>query len=252
MKRLIIILLLFPPFFKAQNQVYFESNWGISINDSYYEVFPGTSFLIGKKKDIKQGFVDMQIGLAIPAILTAKIGLGKYFNIEKKSHISFGVRPWPLHGYTQLGFDTKKGKSIMFTFEGGTGDNISFISYGLVTVGFRWNMIKNTDNPKSVIYDVVEIAPEFKGGHEKLNEYLVNQIKYPEEAKQKGIQGKVFVKFIVMSDGSINGVRLIKGVHETIDNEALRVVKAMPNWVPGKHRGKTVNCSFAMPIVFKL
>ena len=65
------------------------------------------------------------------------------FNDEKKSNISFGVRPWPLHGYAQLGFDTKEGKSVLLTFEGGTGQEISMYSYGLVTVGFRWDIFKN-------------------------------------------------------------------------------------------------------------
>ena len=143
MKKLIIILLLSPVFFKAQKQAYLESNWGICFNDEEIPVCPGTSFLIGKTMDFNNGFVDMQIGLAAPSIVTAKIGIGKYFNEEKNSNISFGVRPWPLHGYAQLGFDTKEGKSFLLTVEGGTGQEISFWSYGLVTVGFRWDIFKN-------------------------------------------------------------------------------------------------------------
>ena len=142
MKKLIIILFLSPVFLKAQKQAYLESNWGICfIGDAI--VLPGTSFLIGKTMDFNNRFIDMQIGLALPSIVTAKIGIGKYFNDEKKSNISFGVRPWPLHGYAQLGFDTKEGKSVLLTFEGGTGQEISFFSNGLVTVGFRWDIFKN-------------------------------------------------------------------------------------------------------------
>ena len=142
MKKLIIILLFAPFILKAQQQAYLESNWGVCFNDDI-PLCPGTSFLIGKTKDFnKMGFVDMQIGLAAPSILTAKIGVGKYLNAEKKSNISFGVRPWPLHGYTQLGFDTKEGKSLLITLEGGTGQDISFLSYGLVTIGFRWDINK--------------------------------------------------------------------------------------------------------------
>ena len=143
MKKLIIILFLSPVFFKAQKQAYLESNWGICFNDEEIPVFPGTSFLIGKTMDFNNGFIDMQIGLAAPSYVTAKIGIGRYFNDEKKSNISFGVRPWPLHGYAQLGFDTKEGKSVLLTFEGGTGEGFSFFSNGLVTVGFRWDRFKN-------------------------------------------------------------------------------------------------------------
>jgi len=143
MKKLIIILFLYPVFLKAQKQAYLESNWGICYSDDFGAVIPGTSFLIGKTMDFNNRFIDMQIGLALPSIVTAKIGIGKYFNDEKKSNISFGVRPWPLHGYAQLGFDTKEGKSVLLTFEGGTGQEISFFSNGLVTVGFRWDIFKN-------------------------------------------------------------------------------------------------------------
>ena len=143
MKKLIIILLFTPFILKAQQQAYLESNWGVCFINDVIPLCPGTSFLVGKTKDFnKIGFVDMQIGLAVPSILTAKIGVGKYLNAEKKSNISFGIRPWPLHGYTQLGFDTKEGKSLLITLEGGTGQDISFLSYGLVTIGFRWDINK--------------------------------------------------------------------------------------------------------------
>ena len=102
------------------------------------------------------------------------------------------------------------------------------------------------------IFDVVEEMPEFPGGAAKLYEYLGKNIKYPEMAKENGIQGKVFVKFTVMSDGKIKNVEVVRGVHKTLDNEALKVVKDMPKWTPGKQRGKAVNCNFTIPIKFKI
>ena len=102
------------------------------------------------------------------------------------------------------------------------------------------------------IFDVVEEMPEFPGGAAKLYEYLGKNIKYPEMAKENGIQGKVFVKFTVMSDGKIKNVEVVRGVHKTLDNEALKVVKEMPKWTPGKQRGKAVNCNFTIPIKFKI
>ena len=99
------------------------------------------------------------------------------------------------------------------------------------------------------IYDVTEIKPQFIGGD--LSEFLKKNIVYPKLAKENGIQGKVFVQFIVWKDGTIRDVKVIKGVHETLDNEAIRIVQMMPKWKPGKQRGKAVNARFTLPIPFK-
>ncbi len=102
------------------------------------------------------------------------------------------------------------------------------------------------------IFDVVEENPEFIGGMAKLYEYLGKHIQYPEMAKENGIQGKVFVQFVVWKDGTIKDVKVVKGVHKTLDNEAMRVVKSMPKWTPGKQRGKSVNARFTLPIKFRI
>tara|TARA_B100001287_G_scaffold7021_1_gene5395 strand:- start:16946 stop:17362 length:417 start_codon:yes stop_codon:yes gene_type:complete len=102
------------------------------------------------------------------------------------------------------------------------------------------------------IYDEVEENPEFPGGNAYLYKYLAEDIKYPEMAKENGIQGKVFVQFVVWKDGTIRDVKVVKGVHKTLDNEALRVVKEMPKWKPGKQDGKAVNARFTMPIKFRI
>ena len=98
------------------------------------------------------------------------------------------------------------------------------------------------------IYDAPEINPQFIGGD--LSEFLKKNIVYPKLAKENGIQGKVFVQFIVWKDGTIRDVKVIKGVHETLDNEAIRIVQMMPKWKPGKQRGKAVNARFTLPIKF--
>tara|TARA_R110002012_G_scaffold7060_2_gene33392 strand:- start:1072 stop:1704 length:633 start_codon:yes stop_codon:yes gene_type:complete len=102
------------------------------------------------------------------------------------------------------------------------------------------------------IFDVVEENPEFIGGMAKLYEYLGKNIQYPEMAKENGIQGKVFVQFVVWKDGSIKDIKVVKGVHKTLDSEALRVITRMPLWSPGKQRGKTVNARFTLPIKFRI
>ena len=99
------------------------------------------------------------------------------------------------------------------------------------------------------IYDAPEIEPQFIGGN--LSDFLSKNLRYPELAKKNGIQGMVLVHFVVMKDGTIRDVKVIKGVDEALENEAIRVVKMMPKWKPGKHRGKIVNASFILPIRFK-
>ena len=116
-------------------------------------------------------------------------------------------------------------------------------------------VIEVEEEPQPVveeIFDIVEEMPEFIGGIEKLYEYLGNNINYPEQAKDFSIQGKVFVQFVVWKDGTIRDVKVVKGVHKTVDIEATRVVKSMPKWTPGKISGKAVNARFTLPIKFRI
>lgn len=106
---------------------------------------------------------------------------------------------------------------------------------------------------KEPVYEVVKTMPEFQGGFDALVKYLVANIKYPEDAKKNGIQGTVFVSFVVEKDGKVSNVSLMKGVDPALDAEALRVVKTMPAWSPGLNDdGKAVNVRFNLPISFKL
>jgi len=102
------------------------------------------------------------------------------------------------------------------------------------------------------IFTVVESPPEFPGGTAKLFEYLGKNIKYPPAAKANGISGRVFVNFVVGKDGKPRDVKILRGVHELLDKEAIRVVKSFPDWKPGKQRGKAVSVSFNLPINFVL
>lgn len=102
------------------------------------------------------------------------------------------------------------------------------------------------------IYVVVEQMPEFPGGVLKMNEYLSNSIVYPEYAVDNNIEGKVVLEFVVDIDGTITDIQIKRGVHESLDNEALRVVKSMPKWIPGKNYGKSVKVKYTLPINFNL
>lgn len=102
------------------------------------------------------------------------------------------------------------------------------------------------------IFTVVEEQPGYPGGEEARIRYLQESIKYPEEAKELGIQGKVFVTFVVEVDGTITDVRVLRGIGGGCDEEAMRVVRSMPKWVPGKQRGVPVRVQFNLPIKFTL
>lgn len=116
-------------------------------------------------------------------------------------------------------------------------------------IGF--SQTSDTTETKEEIYTIVEAMPEFPGGQKALFEYLGNNITYPPKAKSKGIKGKVYVNFTIYRDGSIRDAKVIKKAHRLLDKEALRVIKAMPNWIPGTQEGKTVSVSYNLPINFK-
>ena len=110
----------------------------------------------------------------------------------------------------------------------------------------------NEEKLKDEVYTVVEEAPEFPGGREALMTYLQKNILYPADAREKGIQGKVFLAFVVDVTGQVKDVRVVRSVDPSLDKEALRVVKAMPLWTPGKQGGRPVATMFNLPINFKL
>jgi len=102
------------------------------------------------------------------------------------------------------------------------------------------------------IFVVVENMPEFPGGELALRKFIATAIKYPSIAQENGIQGKVFVNFVVDKDGSISNAKIARGVDPSIDKEALRVVMTLPKWKPGMQRGKNVRVSYTVPISFQL
>jgi protein TonB len=102
------------------------------------------------------------------------------------------------------------------------------------------------------IFDVVEQMPEFPGGPQALFEWLSKNIKYPAIAEENGVQGRVIVTFVVERDGSVTDVKVVKSVDPSLDREATRVVKSMPNWIPGKQNGSAVRVKYTVPVTFRL
>ncbi len=102
------------------------------------------------------------------------------------------------------------------------------------------------------VMDKCEVMPKFPGGESGMMKFLTENVKYPKEALDKGITGRVLVEFVVERDGSINDVKIMKSVDPILDNEAIRIVKAMPKWEPGTMNGKAVRVKHTLPVTFRL
>lgn len=106
-----------------------------------------------------------------------------------------------------------------------------------------------TDNK---VYESVEVMPEFPGGEVELLKFVAKRIKYPTEAQRKGAQGRVIVKFVVETNGSISNIHVVKGIDPLLDAEAIRVCTTMPTWAPARQEGKAVRCYYTIPVTFGL
>ncbi len=109
------------------------------------------------------------------------------------------------------------------------------------------------EEEEEVIFMVVETMPEFPGGQQALFKYLSENVKYPVIAQENGIQGRVICQFVVNKDGAIVDVEVVRsGGDPSLDKEAVRVIKSMPKWNPGKQRGKAVRVKYTVPVNFRL
>lgn len=108
------------------------------------------------------------------------------------------------------------------------------------------------EDDEAQVFVIVEDMPEFPGGNLELQKWIAKSIKYPVIAQENGITGRVFVSFVVNKKGMVEQVRVVRGVDPSLDKEAVRVIKTMPKWKPGKQRGKPVKVSYTVPINFQL
>lgn len=134
-----------------------------------------------------------------------------------------------------------------------TRKNVS-LKVALMMLVLLFSFMTSTAQTKKndMVFDVVEVMPQYPGGQIAMLKYLMENIKYPEQAMKEGIQGRVTVRFIVEKDGSISDVKPILSVHPLLNKEAVRVVESMPKWSPGKQNGKPVRVRFNVPVMFKL
>jgi len=112
--------------------------------------------------------------------------------------------------------------------------------------------LEEEETDDAPVFFIVEEMPQFPGGDTELRKYIAQSVKYPVIAQENGIQGRVYVQFVVGTDGGVTQVKVARGVDPNLDKEAIRVVESMPKWKPGKQRGKAVKVSYTVPINFVL
>lgn len=116
----------------------------------------------------------------------------------------------------------------------------------------NFNVLSDKTKMKGDIFTIVEDQPQFEGGMKAFYQYITSKLQYPGQARQQGIEGKVFVQFVVEKDGSLSNVNTVKGIGAGCDEEAVRVLKESPKWKPGLQRGRAVKVRMILPITFKL
>ena len=113
--------------------------------------------------------------------------------------------------------------------------------------------IKDNMKPnKDGVYQIAEEMPQFPGGEKALMEYIAKNLTYPQEARDKGVEGRVFIGMVIEKDGSVSNVKVLRGISQECDAEAVRVISSLPKWKPGKMKGEPVQVSYQIPINFKL
>ncbi len=154
--------------------------------------------------------------------------------------------------------DFEKFMSISLSLDNFEIENVVVVAYGIRTSNKEKLSIKGSNNEgnsntgSKKIFTIVEQMPEFPGGSLALRKYIAQQIKYPTVAQENGIQGDVYVSFVINSYGVVSDVKIARSVDPALDNEAIRVIYTMPKWKPGFQQGKAVDVAYTVPITFIL
>lgn len=224
MKALIFILLLFvisnPVFCQAkQDTIFFDINWKATSrnNAEFFRIIEKDT--VTEKLKVKDYYISGQIQMD-----------GQYISFEQGTKDGIFTY-WYRNGNKQAEIEYKEGLFVK---------NIHW-----------WDENGNEIEVNGHTLDF-EVRPEFPGGDEAMIKWVTSEVKYPDIVKENFITGKVFVQFVIDRGGKVTDVKILKGVHPLLDEEAIRVVKTMPDWKPGMSKGVPVKVSFQFPINFKL
>lgn len=172
-----------------------------------------------------------------------------YSNYEEKI-LDGKLRVWFDNGLLKADIDYKDGKpngKRLTYWYNGNAKRIDSLVVGKLISGKCFDC----NGTKTKYYDY-EIMPKFAGGESSLNKFIIDHVKYPRRSLKKGISGRVLVYFVINKDGSISNVKIEKSLNKEYDKEAIRLIKLMPNWIPGKADGNLIRVAYVLPINFTL
>lgn len=240
-KTILLILFLLSSFITfAQDTTYINSDWEkvSTKNDaSYYRI-------------ILREPADTNLALESMYYASGQMKSQRYFSNYSKKTLDGKYKEWYNEGQLKSEIDYKDGKK--------NGKQLTYWNNGkpkridiYENDKFMEGKCMSSEGNDTTYFEYEKMA-KFPGGEQELSKYLIKEIKYPKKSRRKGIEGRVLVNFIVNKDGTISHVKLIQSVHQELDDEAMRVVKNMPNWEPGRLDGDLVKIAFTLPIRFSL
>ncbi len=141
---------------------------------------------------------------------------------------------------------------LLFLYHTSSGQTARIINGDTVIIHKQDSVTTTLTNKQTRRVETFTYVEQMPQAPYDVNEYLAKNMRYPEDAKQEGISGQAVVKFIVRASGSIDSVRIHRGIYPPIDKEALRLITTMPPWKPGVHNGKPVDVNYMLPVTFKL
>ena len=183
--------------------------------------------------------------VAVLILNTKKKGEEPLLIVDKKIATIEQVRALPRDAVASVG--TMREEAAISSY----GEKAKYGALIITTVKHQ-KEIYNEQISQPDVFDKVDEAPQFPGGMAGMMQYLSSNIRYPEDAREAGTQGRVIVSFIVEKDGSISNAKVAKPTYSSLDEEALRVVSAMPKWTPGKQNGEAVRVKYSVPVSFRL
>ena len=155
------------------------------------------------------------------------------------------------------GFSDQLNELIIKSGASGSNTTVDFVQTDSLNVGNGEELPPPPDSTETMVneaevFQVVEEMPEFPGGENALLEFIAKNLVYPKEAKENGVSGKVYIQFVVMKDGKVTNIKVLRGLDPSLDAASVNVIKKLPVWKPGKQKGKPVNVSYTVPIKFEL
>ena len=198
-----------------------------------------------KEKTYETTVKETEPNVAVIILNTKKKGEEPLLIVDGKIATIEQVRALPRDAVAKVA--TMREKTAMKSY----GEKAKYGALIITTVKHQ-EEIDNEPLSQPVVFDKVDEMPHFPDGMAGLMQYLSTNVRYPKDAKESGTQGSVIVSFIVEKDGSISNAKVTKPTYSSLDEEALRVVSAMPKWVPGKQNGEAVRVKYAVPVSFRL